>query len=178
MARQSVPYPLKRTIGTRIKTLMKRDKVSREQLGNDLDLSKSTVSKILNAVNATGLETLMAFAGYFEVSVDFLLGRTKSQIRLLKTESPDDLKETIAKHLNTLMERDEVSQYRLAKDLKLTEASISKMRNAINTPSLPNLIRLADAFEVTTDDLLGRAPADSESQPSQKTNDPAIAEMT
>ena len=178
MARQSVPYTLKRTIGTRIKTLLKRDKVSREQLGNDLNLSKSTVSKILNAVNATGLETLIAIAVYFAVSMDYLLGRTKDHAPVPKKTAPDDLKATIAKRLDTLFDRDDLLQNQLAKDMKLTEAGISKMRNAINTPSLMNLIRLADYFKVTTDYILGRTQAVEQTQSLPTPKDAASAEMT
>ena len=178
MARQSIPYKLKKKISDRIKALMKRDKVSRDKLENDLDLSKSTVSKILNAVNATGLETMLAFADYFDVSMDFLLGRSKSQTPPPKAETPDDLKATIAKHLDTLITRDDVLQRQLAKDLNLTEAGISKMRNAINTPSLMNLIELADYFEVTTDSILGRTQAVEQTQSLPTPKDAAIAEIT
>lgn len=159
MARQSVPYSLKATIGKRIETLLKRNKVSRDRLGNDLDLSKSTVGKILNAVNATGLETLLAIADYFQVSMDFLLGRTKSQTPPPKTARPENLKATIGKRLDSLLERDGVSQYRLAKDLKKNQSAFGYIRSGKNAPALTTLLELADYFDVTTDFLLGRTPA-------------------
>lgn len=69
---------------------------------------------------------------------------------------PLKLKTTIGKRINSLLERDDVTQYRLAQILGLTESAISKVRNASNAPALDTLIDIADHFNVSTDYLLGR----------------------
>lgn len=69
---------------------------------------------------------------------------------------PHDLKVTIAERISTLMARDNVTQYRLAQKLDLTESAISKMRNAITAPRIDRLIEIADYFKVSVDYLLGR----------------------
>ena len=69
---------------------------------------------------------------------------------------PLELKRKIGKAITTLIERDGITQYRLAQELTLTESAISKTRNAINAPALDTLIEIADYFNVSTDFLLGR----------------------
>ena len=66
------------------------------------------------------------------------------------------LKFSIGNNLIALMEQNGVSQYKLAKDLGVTEAQVSRIRNAVYSPSLDLLISIADYFSVSTDYLLGR----------------------
>ena len=156
MPRATIPHKLKATIASRLKKLMKRDDITQHRLADDLNLTSKDVNKYINATHSPMLETLIAMADYFKVSVAYLLGRTQSQEPLTKLPAPDDLKAFIGKTLDSLLERDDVSQYRLAKDLKVTDSAISLIRKAVNTPSLPTLIAIADHFNVSTDYLLGR----------------------
>ena len=156
MPRLAIPYKLKATIASRLKTLMKRDDVTQDLLADDLNITKKDVNKYRNAVHTPQLETLIAIADYFNVSVDFLLGRSRSQEPIQKLPAPDDRKAFIGNLIDKLLERDDVTQYRLAKNLNITETAINKIRKSVNTPSLPMLISLAGYFKVSTDYLLGR----------------------
>ena len=156
MPRATIPYKLKATIASRMKKLMKRNDVTQHRLADDLNLTAKDVNKYVTATHSPMLETLIAMADYFKVSVDYLLGRTQSQEPFTKVPAPDDLKVFIGKTLDSLLERDDVSQYRLAKDLKVTESAISLIRKGRNTPSLPTLIAIAGHFKVSSDYLLGR----------------------
>lgn len=49
-----------------------------------------------------------------------------------------------------------LSQVDLAKELSVTKQSVSNWENNNIQPSIEMLIRLADFFGITTDDLLGR----------------------
>lgn len=159
MARQIVPHKLKKKISVQIKAVMKCKNITRNELVSVTDITDTSISKILNAINAPALDTLLSIADRYKVSVDFLLGQSKDPAPAQTPESPDDLKAAIGKRLDTLLERDSVSQYRLAKDLKKNQSAFAYIRNGKNAPALQTLIELADYFEVTTDYLLGRARA-------------------
>ena len=57
------------------------------------------------------------------------------------------------------------SQQQIARKLHLTQGAISQWENGITVPAADQLSALADVFEITVDELLGRAveqPADQD----------------
>ncbi len=60
----------------RLRDLRKERKLSMKKLGELIGLSESTVSLYETGKREPDNETLMKLADYFEVSVDYLLGRT------------------------------------------------------------------------------------------------------
>ena len=71
-------------------------------------------------------------------------------------KTPQELKDRIAASLIALLERDNITRYRLAKDLDVSESQIGRICKAVYAPSLDLLVELADYFNVTTDHILGR----------------------
>ena len=59
-------------------------------------------------------------------------------------------------NLRALRARNDMSQDELANELHVDRQTLSNCENGINTPSLGLLIKLADFFSVTLDDLIGR----------------------
>ena len=55
-----------------------------------------------------------------------------------------------------LIQKRQIKDYQVAKDLNLSSSRISDWRNGHRLPSVENLIKLADYFGVSTDYLLGR----------------------
>ena len=60
----------------RLKSLRKERKISQLKLAIDLNMNQNTISRYENMERQADYETLIAFADYFDVSVDYLLGRT------------------------------------------------------------------------------------------------------
>ena len=58
--------------------------------------------------------------------------------------------------INTLRKQKNVTQEELAAELGVTAAAVSKWENGYTLPDILMLCALADYFEVTTDELLGR----------------------
>lgn len=58
--------------------------------------------------------------------------------------------------LKELRGKRKISQQKLAMDLSISQASISKYEKGIAEPDINMLIRMADYFHVTVDYLLGR----------------------
>ena len=61
----------------RLKELRKKKHISQTKLARDLNMAQNTISRYENEVRQADYETLILFADYFSVSVDYLLGRTE-----------------------------------------------------------------------------------------------------
>ena len=60
----------------RLKELRKERKISQLKLALDLSMNQNTISRYENMEREADYETLIKFADYFGVSLDYLLGRT------------------------------------------------------------------------------------------------------
>ncbi len=61
----------------RLKELRKKKKISQLKLALDLNLNQNAISRYENMERQADYETLIALADYFNVSLDYLLGRTE-----------------------------------------------------------------------------------------------------
>ena len=60
----------------RLKDLRKARNVSQLKLALDLNMNQNSISRYENCEREADYETLIKFADYFDVSLDYLLGRT------------------------------------------------------------------------------------------------------
>lgn len=60
----------------RLKELRKKKKISQVKLSIDLNLNQNTISRYENGIREADYKTLILFADYFNVSLDYLLSRT------------------------------------------------------------------------------------------------------
>ncbi len=60
----------------RLKELRKKRKISQLKLAMDLNMNQNTISRYENREREADYETLIRFADYFGVTLDYLLGRT------------------------------------------------------------------------------------------------------
>ena len=63
----------------RLQKLRKDRKISQLKLAIDLNLNQNTISRYENMEREADYETLIKFADYFGVSLDYLLGRTDNK---------------------------------------------------------------------------------------------------
>lgn len=60
----------------RLKNLRKTKNISQLKLAMDLGMNQNSISRYETGERQADYETLIAFADYFNVSIDYLLGRT------------------------------------------------------------------------------------------------------
>jgi len=60
----------------RLKDLRRSRNISQLKLALDLNMNQNTISRYENMEREADYETLVRFADYFDVSLDYLLGRT------------------------------------------------------------------------------------------------------
>lgn len=59
----------------RLKELRRKKKISQLKLAIDLNMNQNSISRYENLEREADYETLIKFADYFDVSLDYLLGR-------------------------------------------------------------------------------------------------------
>ncbi len=94
---------------------------------------------------------LARIADYFEVSIEYLIGRTDADY-FDKAKTP----KTFHERLNELKEDAQISFYELSQALGVTSSYTSDWSTRKMVPYLDNLTALADYFKVSVDYLLGR----------------------
>ncbi|MBQ3493559.1 MAG: helix-turn-helix transcriptional regulator [Clostridia bacterium] len=62
----------------RLRFLREKKKISQLKLAMDLNMNQNSISRYENGQRQADYETLIAFADYFDVSVDYLLERTEN----------------------------------------------------------------------------------------------------
>lgn len=65
----------------RLKELRTSKGISQLKLAMDLNMNQNSISRYENHEREADYETLIKFADYFDVSVDYLLGRTDNPSR-------------------------------------------------------------------------------------------------
>lgn len=60
----------------RLKELRNLRRISQLKLAMDLNMNQNTISRYENLEREADYETLIKIANYFDVSIDYLLGRT------------------------------------------------------------------------------------------------------
>lgn len=88
------------SLGLRIKNLRQQKNITQTELGNYLDVQKSTISMYENNKSNPDLETIKKIANYFNVTVDYLLGNETEKPKLSKKDEKD-----IAKEMGKLREK-------------------------------------------------------------------------
>jgi len=70
LRRENMKFP------KRLKELRESRKMTQQELANVFNISRSAITKYENGERSPDPETLQKFAEFFNVSVDYLLGRT------------------------------------------------------------------------------------------------------
>lgn len=65
---------------TRLKLLRKKRRISQLKLATDLGMNQNSISRYENGEREADYQTLIAFANYFNVSIDYLLERTDNPL--------------------------------------------------------------------------------------------------
>ena len=60
----------------RLKELRKKKRISQLKLALDLNINQNSISRYENLEREADYATLIKFADYFDVSLDYLIGRT------------------------------------------------------------------------------------------------------
>ena len=132
------------------------------ELISDLDSKKSEVPKLLNIdyniykkITELGIIpkpiVLIRIADYFNISIEYLLGRTDNSYF-----EKSDLGMTFLDRYQSLKQEKNLTDYAVAQKLHIATSYTTNWKNKRYIPSIINLIVLSEELKVTIDYLLGR----------------------
>ena len=117
ISKYNQPFP------QRLRTLMTEKKVTQDTLAAVLKKKRQTVSQYMNGISEPGYDSLCKIADYFDVSADYLLGRTQDPKRSPSASDQLGLSQTNIDYL---------SSQALIGDRIFIESLISAVRNSKN----------------------------------------------
>lgn len=136
----------------RLSELMFERKINATELGGALECGEACISRYCTGAAMPAFETLIKLADFFSVTCDFLLG--------LKNESNETAFLPIppfADRFAYLCKKHGISRYKLRQKTDIAESVMRYWIQGKTTPSVLNLIRLAEkGFECSVDYLVGR----------------------
>lgn len=138
-------------VGQRLRYLRKLKNLTQQDLANSLGINRSTYARYETGDHEADYETLNKLADFFDVSVDYILGRTDNP-------SPPSTRRidrgtTIGKRLKQLREERQLTLRQLAQVAHVSHSFISDIEQGRSNPSIETLKALARALGVSLTDL-------------------------
>ena len=138
-------------IQKRIKSLLEDSDYKRSELAKLIPLSQSTLTNALTYGIIPSTKTLIKIADFFNVSINYLLGKTDIE-EFYKSSSQT----TFLMRFESLCEEKQVTHYKVGNDCFFDKSSISKWFSKNFIPELEIIELLCDYFNVSPDYILGR----------------------
>lgn len=137
--------------------LFDAEKISKNGLARKADVQCKSILNWLNGKSYPRYDSLVKLANYFEVTTDYLLGLEKESLTETFCENPiNDIPNIFRTRLKGLLTEKDMTEYRLAKLLKIGQSAITKWLHEASMPETTILIGIASVFDCTVDFLLGR----------------------
>lgn len=138
--------------GERLKELMNDKNINAPALAKSVGTDRTNITRYMRGERLPQFNTFAAVIEFFGCSADYLLGLTEYQKdgKHYLDVKPFDVS------LKKTFECTGKSQYGLAKQQKISASLIYDWLTGKRLPSMENLIKLGDYFEVSLDYLLGR----------------------
>ncbi len=136
----------KNVVNIKLRELRKEQNKTLKEVAEALGTSHQVISRYELEITQPDFETLIRIANYFNVSVDYLLGRTEIK----------DSQCFNNKRLLELRKSKNLTQSELAQKLNLTQQAYARYENCQREPDYKTLCSIANFFNVSVDYLLGR----------------------
>lgn len=134
----------------RLSELMQESEILSEQLSKEIGISGSIIRRWCKNDPNLLLGNMLKVADFFQCSLDFLAGRTETQLDFVPKPCPP-----FNKRFRYVLEKCDVSTYELRNHTKIKGLHIHKWDNG-SDPKLSSLLEIANYLNVTLDYLVGR----------------------
>ena len=139
-------------IGRRIKELRTENGLTQQELAKILNVSSMSISFYENEQRKPDSEIIIACSRFFDVSTDYLLGKTYKR-RIPREERFG----AFSKRLKHVRELKGISQRQAAEDLNISPQNLSYYENGRDA-GYGLLVRMARYYDVTVEYLIGASP--------------------
>lgn len=130
--------------------LRKEFGLSQQKLGNEIGLARNTICQYESGNRVPDVDTLKKIADYFDVSIDYLLGREE------KKYTKNCSNNINVSNMRLLRKEQNITLDKVATDLNSSSQVISRYERGERMPDQETLLALADYYNVSLDYLLGR----------------------
>lgn len=140
--------------GDRLTKLRTERNISMKQCANELGIPYTTYVSYEKNEREPKAEQLMKLADYFDVSLDFLLGRNKSH----------NIRYNLASNLSKLLTENKsfITKKQLSQLLGVTPSAITNWTKGSNSPDIELLVKICDIFKIDINELIGISSDNSE----------------
>jgi len=114
-------------------------------------IPKSTLYRYLKSETIPSVEMLIKIADHFKCSIDYLIG-----IDIDNYNSNNTICPPFSERFRFLLNKFEVSKYKLNKELGLPDTSLYNWQNGKREPSIESIMKLAEYFNCSVDYIVGR----------------------
>ena len=142
------------TLGENILKLRKKQGLSQEQLGYQIDVTRQTISNWETGYTPIPLNKLVRFANLYDYSLDFLVGFTRKNIKYNKSIKLD--KKLIGKNLKLLREKLNLTQQELSDKCDLYQSTYNHYENGYSLIKIMPAYSICKTYNVSMDWLVGR----------------------
>ncbi len=139
-------------IKNRLEDIFREREVNIEDLTKSIGISsKSRIYNWKRQEVQPSFKFLVKLADYFDCSIDYLVGRTDFDVETnFKKCPPFDVQ------LKKFMKQHKITQYKLIKDKVVNQNGFHNWFTLKCQPKVDTLIKLADYFNISIDELVGR----------------------
>ena len=138
------------TFAERLSELISDKDITLIELSRATKINSSAIYSWVNHNRLPTLKTLTVLAEYFEGTLDFVAGRTEASQKFIKKSAPP-----FSTMLKNFMDNHNINMTELSKGTGINRTLIYKWFDGDNIPSVENLIRLANYFKCSLDELVG-----------------------
>lgn len=128
--------------------------LTQQEVANILNVARSTYAGWESGKDIIPLPKLVAFADYFKISLDYLVGNAP-EIEYLKVKNGIDIN-LVANNLKKFREENNITQTKLAKTIKCSQPSIVKYESGNHLITTTYALEFSKQYHYSLDKLLGR----------------------
>ena len=145
--------------GEHLRSIRKSRHLTQKQLAINIEASERGVQQYELGERRPTYDMLITLADYFDISLDYLVGRSDNPTRYSNTLrfGEDTAIFVFGVHLKKIRESRSLTQKQLALNLGVSESGIQQYELGKRKPAYDKLIALADYFDVSLDYLVGRS---------------------
>ena len=143
---------------SRLKDIREDKDINQEKMADILGVKRSTYSLWELGVNIIPLNYLVAYADYFDLSLDYVLNLTNN--RKIKNLIKGLNLKTLGKNIKLVRVNNELSQENIAQMLGVSQACIAKYENGNVMISTINLFKFCKEFNISLNKICGKGKID------------------
>ncbi|QDK70744.1 helix-turn-helix domain-containing protein [Lactococcus protaetiae] len=149
-----------------LKKLRNEKNLTQKQIAEDLGISQPNYQQWESGKRSPSGETLERLADYFQVSTDYLLGRTKEKEifrgKLPKLQMAEEA--AFIERLKRLRKERNLRQVDIADKLGINQVAYGRIELGIVKPKVKHLRVLSEFYNISIDDLLGRSISEKDNE--------------